>query len=74
MFSKVLSVLCFYWSSLSSVGISRLCFCVLIGWLSLFCVLIGFLCPKDMKEKKGGAKVKEDGPSHNGQAMTEEVR
>ncbi|XP_021425641.1 high mobility group nucleosome-binding domain-containing protein 3-like isoform X1 [Oncorhynchus nerka] len=28
---------------------------------------------KDMKEKKGGAKVKEDGPSHNGQAMTEEI-
>nr|XP_046149082.1 high mobility group nucleosome-binding domain-containing protein 3 isoform X3 [Oncorhynchus gorbuscha] len=27
---------------------------------------------KDMKEKKGGAKVKEDGPCHNGQAMTEE--
>nr|XP_046149081.1 high mobility group nucleosome-binding domain-containing protein 3 isoform X2 [Oncorhynchus gorbuscha] len=28
---------------------------------------------KDMKEKKGGAKVKEDGPCHNGQAMTEEI-
>ncbi|XP_045551446.1 high mobility group nucleosome-binding domain-containing protein 3 isoform X5 [Salmo salar] len=27
---------------------------------------------KDMKEKKGGAKVK-DGPSHNGQARTEET-
>ncbi|XP_041725475.1 high mobility group nucleosome-binding domain-containing protein 3 isoform X8 [Coregonus clupeaformis] len=28
---------------------------------------------KNMKEKKGGAKVKEDGPSHNGQTMTEEI-
>ncbi|XP_071225371.1 high mobility group nucleosome-binding domain-containing protein 3-like isoform X2 [Salvelinus alpinus] len=28
---------------------------------------------KNMKEKKGGAKVKEDGPSHNGQATTEEM-